>query len=173
MEVTYVLTEEDYIAFNINHIENSPSQKKVFLLVRYLLPFVCAVVAYLVGTRVFNQPEVFWLFFSFLLMVGLWFYYPKVYEDSIRKQAIRLLNEGDNSSLFGEKKLMIGQDFIQMIGADASESIIYRKNIKEIKEYTNQIILYLSAVQGIIIPTKNLDQNSLIELREALDFFKN
>lgn len=68
---------------------------------------------------------------------------------------------------------MIGQDFIQMIGADASESIIYRKNIKEIKEYTNQIILYLSAVQGIIIPTKNLDQNSFIELREALDFFKN
>lgn len=173
MEVTYVLTEEDYITFNINHIEYSPSQKKIFLLVRYLLPFACAVVAYLVGTRVFNQPEVFWLFFSFLLMVGLWFYYPKVYEDSIRKQAIRLLNEGDNSSLFGEKKLMIGQDFIQMIGADASESIIYRKNIKEIKEYTNQIILYLSAVQGIIIPTKNLDQNSLIELREALDFFKN
>lgn len=46
MEITYELLEEDYVAFNLNHIENSPSQKRILMLARYLLPFASALVIY-------------------------------------------------------------------------------------------------------------------------------
>lgn len=173
MEITYELTEEDYVVFNLHHIKNSPILKRNFRIIRSVLPVIAALIAFFVGTGVFNQPRVYWVIISLLLMIGLWFYYPKVYEQSIRKQAMRLLNEGDNSSFFGVKKLIIEEESIRIIDADASESKISKKNIKEIKEYENHIILYLSAIQGVIIPRRNLGLGTQRELKEALDNFRN
>lgn len=172
MEITYELTEEDYTEFNLIHIKNSPSLKRNFKIIRVVLPVIAALIAFFIGTSVFYQPVSYWIIISLLLMIGLWFYYPKVYEDSIRKQAKRLLNEGDNSSFFGVKKLIIEEESIRIIDADASESIISIQNIKEVKESENHIILYLSAIQGVIIPKRNMAGGIQRELREALEIFQ-
>lgn len=104
-------------------------------------------------------------------MVGWWLYYPKMHEKSIRKQAMQLLNEGDNSSFFGVKKMVIGQGFIQIVDEDSSESMISRQNLKEIKIYENQIILYLSAVQGLIIPIKKYGSEHSEKLSRSIEEF--
>lgn len=172
MEITYELLEEDYVAYNLNHIKHSPSQKKNLLLSRYLLPFVSAFIVYFFGTRIFNQPEIYWVIISFLFIVGWLLYYPKMLEKNIQKQITRLLSEGDNSSFFGVKKMVIGEDSIQIIEGNSSESSISRNNLKEIKVYENQIILYLSAVQGIIIPKRNMDEETQNKLIDALHHFQ-
>lgn len=171
MEITYELKEEDYVAFNLYHIEHSPSQKRILMMARYLLPFAGALVIYFFGTRVFNQPELYWVIISLLFMVGWWVYYPTMHEKSIRKQTLKLLNEGDNSSFFGEKKMVIEQDSIYIVDEHSSETIS-RQNVKEIKVYEDQIILYLSAVQGLIIPKRNMDVETQDRLVEALHQFQ-
>ena len=44
--------------------------------------------------------------------------YAKMLEKNIQKQITRLLSEGDNSSFFGVKKMVIGEDSIQIIELD-------------------------------------------------------
>lgn len=166
MEITYELLEEDYVAFQLNHIEHSPSQKRILLTIRYILPIVCALVIYFIGTSVFNQPAIYWSIIALLFTLGCWYYYPTLHENSIRKQTLNMLKEGDNSSVFGVKKVIIGDDSIQIIEGNESESSLSRQQLKEIKLYENQIVLYVSAVQGVIIPKRSMDvytQNKFIE----------
>lgn len=172
MEITYNLQEEDYVTFNLNHIENSPSQKRILMLARYLVPFISGLAIFYIGTSIFNQPEIYWFIVALSFMVGWWIYYPKTHEKSIRKQTMRLLNEGDNTSLFGEKKMIIEEDAIQIIDKDSSAAIYAKENIKNIKEYDKQLVIYLSAVQGIIIPKRNMDTATQERLVEALKHFK-
>lgn len=44
MEIHYTISEEDYIQFNLYHMEESPSMRKQFQMLRLYLPILMAVV---------------------------------------------------------------------------------------------------------------------------------
>lgn len=54
MEIKYEITEGDYINFNLYHIENSPSQRKLFNLIRFTVPTIFAITVYYMGSGLFN-----------------------------------------------------------------------------------------------------------------------
>src|SRR5690625_2170164 len=134
MEIKFQITEEDFIQFNLYHMENSPTQKRLFYFSRYLLPLLFSGIIYIVGTTIFKQPSLFWVVIALVFFVFWIIYYPKHYKKFIRKHVQKLLNEGDNSSIFAEKTLLIGNDRLT-ISDQFSSNTIFKENIKDVKAY--------------------------------------
>lgn len=168
MEFKFEVTEEDYIKFNLYHMENSPSQKKTFNLLRYLLPLLFSVPIYAIGTVLFKQPKIYWIVIA-ILFVLIWIItYPNQYKKLIKKQTKKLLQEGDNSSIFGEKTMMIDENNIKVLGKFTSETIL-KKSIKDIKVYNDMILIYLSGITAQIVPTRYLNDESKKSLIKELN----
>lgn len=168
MEIRYTITEEDYIQFNLYHIEESASLRKQFQMLRLYLPLLMAVVIFLVGTQVLKQPALYWVVVAVLYAVGWFVIYPRLYKKSIRKNVVKMAREGDNTSVFGDKTLEIAGDKITISGQDTTE-IIDKTAIKEIKQKNDLLILYNSSVSAHIIPTRYLTESELATLTA---FFK-
>ena len=159
MEIKYNLKEEDYINFNLHHIENSPSQRRISNILRFVVPPLGGVIIYYIGTRQFKQPGIYWVVTAISFVV-LWIvFYPSRHEKSIRKQVRKMLSEGDNSSFFGEKTLILNEDSIEVLDGSTSEKFL-RNNVKDIKVYDDIIVIYLSSINAHIIPTRYLDDET-------------
>lgn len=167
MKINFEITKDDYINFNLHHLENSKSQKNTFNILRYILPIVFSVPLYFIGTGIFNQPSQFWIIVAIIFIVVWIFTYPKQHRNLIVKQTNKLLSEGDNSSIFGSKSLEIVDGDIIVKGDYTSETIAL-ESIKDIKVYDDMILIYISAFVAEIIPRRHLDEEAEKELIEAL-----
>lgn len=85
MEIRYTITEEDYIQFNLYHIEQSASLQKQFQMLRLYLPVLVAIVIFLVGTQVMAQPAIYWSVVAVLYATGWFVFYPRIYKNTMKK----------------------------------------------------------------------------------------
>lgn len=168
IEVKFEITEEDYIKFNLYHIENSPSQKKIYNLLRYVMPIAFTIPIYAIGTGLFKQPSSYWIVMATLFALAWIIKYPNRYKKSISKRTKKLLQEGDNSSIFGKKTMTIDENNIKVFSEFTSETTS-RKSIKTIKVYDDMILIYLSGFTAIIIPTRCLNDETKEYLMKELD----
>lgn len=169
MEIHYTISEEDYIQFNLYHMEESPSIRKQFQMLRLYLPVISAMVIFFVGTLVLNQPAIYWGIVGLLYAAGWLIFYPRLHKISVKNNVLKLAREGDNSSIFGDKTLVIEGDKITIFGQDTIE-VITKAAIKEIHQKNDLLILYNSSVSAHIIPTRYLTEH---ELATLLKFFEN
>lgn len=160
MIINYELTEEDFIQFNVHHIEDSPSQKKMYWVLRILMPLLFSVAIYSIGTGLFNQSYIYWSLISISFFIAWVIFYPIQHKKIILNQTRKMLSEGDNSSLFGEKILTVKEDVITVTGENEHEQF-KRENIKKIKQYNDMLLLYNSSVSAMIIPTRNLTETEI------------
>lgn len=168
MTIEYEILEEDYINFNLYHMQNSPSQKKLFNTLRIILPAVFMPVIYFTGTLLLKQSSLYWGIIALGFFIFWIYYYPKTYNKAIKKQSLKLLNEGDNSSFFGKKKIDILDD--QLILKEGEVTSTFSKDrVKEIREYDDMIVLYLSAVSAHIIPKRYLSDKDIRDIRTILE----
>lgn len=168
MTIAYEIAEEDYIEFNLYHIQNSPSQKKLYNMMRFLLPVPFVPVVYFTGTLVLHQPSILWMIVAILYYAWWLYFYPKQHKKTIKKQTIKLLDEGDNTSFFAKKSLDIVDDNLIFMEENAT-STLSKDKIKSIKEYDDMFVLYLSAVSAHIIPKQYLSDQDMNDIRAILD----
>jgi hypothetical protein len=167
MEFNFEVTEEDYIKFNLYHYENSPLQKRTYNLLRYLVPLLLSAPIYAVGTSIFKQPKIYWIVIA-ILFVAVWIItYPNQYKKLVIRQTKKMLQEGDNSSLFGKKTMLIDENDIKVYSESTSETIS-RKSVKAVKVYDDMILIYLSGITAHIIPTRYLNDESKNRLIKEL-----
>ena len=164
-----MISEEDYIQFNLYHMAESPSMQKQFQMLRLYLPILMAVIIFLVGTQVLNQPSIYWMIVGVLYTAGWFVFYPRMHKKTLKKSVLKLAREGDNTSLFGDKTLVIEGEKIVISGQDTTE-IITKSAIKDIHQKNDLLILYTSSVSAHIIPTRYLTEH---ELETLLKFFEN
>lgn len=165
MTINYELREEDYIKFNLYHVEESPSQIKMYWVLRVLAPLLGAVAMYAIGTSLFNQPSIFWSIIAIGFFVGWIIYYPKEHKKIIANQTKKLLSEGDNSSLFGKQTMTIEDNVITVTSENGNQELKL-DTIKIIKQSEDLIMLYNSSVSAIIIPTRDLTSDEMLQLTD-------
>lgn len=125
--------------------------------------------AFFMGTRLFNQPALYWGIIAVLFAIIWIFTYPKQYEKLLKKQMKKMLREGDNSSIFSEKLMIIDHEKIQ-VSDEFTTEIILRKNIKSIKVYEGLVMIYLSGLTAQVVPTKHLGPELREKLLEELNY---
>ena len=159
MEINFEVTKEDYIKFNLYHIENSPSQRKNLNLLRYGIPVLFSFPIYFIGTGLFKQSSTYWTIIAILFVVIWIATYPKQYKNSVKKQTEKLISEGDNSEIFGKKTMIIDDENITIYNHSSFEKIL-KKSIKDVKICDDIILIYTSSINAFIVPTRYLDKDS-------------
>ena len=147
MRLHYTITEDDYIKYNLYHISNSASQKRIVLILRLLMPVLFAIIFFIA------IPESWVLALSIALVFSIaWFIYlPRSYGRSVMKNVKRLLQEGSANEFVGEYTLELLPDKIKETHsgrlAETPLSVVDRMGRDE-----NSLYIYCGSITAIIIP---------------------
>lgn len=169
MKIDYQLTKQDYIDFNIFHMNHSKTIKKTLFIHRYIvslvflaLPFVLSGVSYI--------PIVFWLVPSVVVYILWVIFYPKYFIGIVKRRLSKMLDEGKNTIPLGRQNISITDDGITEI-TDHSEAKHGWNVVEDIFETKEHIFVYISAVTAHIIPVRAFksaeEKNALIEMVNA------
>ena len=92
MKIDFKITKDDYISFNLHHLENSKSQKSTFNILRYAAPIILSIPIYFTGTGIFNQPSIYWIIVAIVFLVIWILTYPKQYKKLVAKETDKLIS---------------------------------------------------------------------------------
>ena len=159
MEIKYEVTKEDYIKFNLYHAQNSPYNKKILALSRYGIPVIFLPIIYFIGTKLFEQSDIYWVIIDILFSIIWIVSYPQQHKLFLEKVTEKLINEGDNSELLGAKNMIIDDETITIHNKSSFEKIS-KTAIKDVKIYDDLIVVYTSGITAHIVPTRSLDEKS-------------
>ncbi len=167
MKMNFEITKEDYINFNIYHLENSKAQKKTFNTHRYIMPLIFSIPLYFIAVSSLEKSRIYGITAAIIFSVVWILTYPKRYRKIIAKSVDKNLSEGDNSSIFGKKSLEIMDETLVIEGDFISETVLI-ESIKEIKIYKDMILIYISGFVAHIIPRRYLDEETEKQFIEQL-----
>lgn len=167
MTFDFEITKEDYINFNLHHLNDSPAQKMNYSILRYLIPILFSIPIFLISTIALNQPSILGISIA-VAFVAVWIYvYPKRYKKVVAKQAEKLLEEADDTQILGKRTMEIEGDIIKVFNMSSAD-VTLKENIKDIKVYEDMILIYLSEVAAQIVPTRNLNKEEKTRLLSEL-----
>ena len=92
MKIDFKITKDDYISFNLHHLENSKSQKSTFNILRYAVPIILSIPIYFTGTGIFNQPSIYWIIVAIVFLVIWILTYHKQYKKLVAKETDKLIS---------------------------------------------------------------------------------
>lgn len=166
MELKYTLTEQDYINFNLFHIQNSKMATKALKIQRYTIPVLYLVLAYIFAT--IGDSSYILSFIIFSIFGILWFVlYPKFYYRTVIRNVKKMMKEGRNEGLLGEHHMLLTSEGI-VDNNTTGETKVAWSGIQEVKEDKNYLYLYNSSVSAYILPKREITN-----LEELKSYIKN
>lgn len=152
MEISYKLTEEDYLDFNLNHGNNSPSIKKSILIQRLMGPVIFFMASFLTAKRT-GIPLWYW-FILFGIVSIIWYaFYPKYINWEVSRRTLKMLKEGNNKNILEERTITLTAEGIKETSLNKEERVAW-ESIEKIEETQRNIYVYLSSISAFIIPIR-------------------
>lgn len=149
MEITYHVSEEDYINFNIDHWNRSKSMGKN----RRILQIGGAVGIFLIGSIAFDRVAGYdspILRIAVALMIALvwFFYFPRALNRSIVKTLKKMLQK---NSFTGKQTISLEEDCFVVTDTMSTTKTSY-ESIDHISSGHDLFYIYTGTVQAVIIP---------------------
>jgi len=168
MKLNYILSEQDYIDFNIYHMKTSKTMIRSVMIQRLMGPVVFTIFAYL-AYRISNISLLYWSVI-FLIASILWFlYYPKSLEKKLKKHIYKLLSEDENRGLLGNQKLEMYDEELTVTNETGSSKVNY--SVFNRIDYTEKhIFAFNSSVSAYIIPLTAFENET--KMKKFYDEFK-
>lgn len=159
METTFKFEMKDWLAFNAYYIDNArwvKQRKIVFVFPLILLMF--SLIDIIDGK--FSTPT---LLVYFIACIIWYIYMPKRFKKNTLKRVKIMLEDGDNSGLLGEHKIVLHENAITRI-TPGSEYKVYWHGIKKIAETNLYYFLFDTATTAIIIPKDAFKDTAIKDL---------
>lgn len=148
-ELTYQFHKEDWMAFNLHHIANSPAHHK------NRSKAIRSVPVMLVGLTLFygiSKGE--WLipFFVSLIVGTFWImWYPGFRDKKVIRGIESFIDERGNKSFLGQHKVQVSEGGVTLQTENSEEYVEWAK-IEKLETTDDYVFLYNSALTGIMIP---------------------
>lgn len=152
MKIDFILTKEDYIAYNIHHIEHSPSMRKSLNIQRYGLAMIFLVFPFIIASLTSIPLPVWLVVYGTVFIVWIKFY-PKYFISSTKKRIVRLIEEGNSANLLGERSILLTEDGVEEISPQG-ESRTTWGSIEKIDETDDYTYIYTSPINAYLVPTR-------------------
>ncbi|MGB7606678.1 MAG: YcxB family protein [Lutisporaceae bacterium] len=152
MKIEFNLTKEDYIAFNIHHIDNSPTIKRSLLIQRYGVSLIFLIVPF-IFSRMSGVPWMLSLAVYGVIFLAWITYYPKYFMYVTKKRVIRLIEEGDNSDILGTYSVTLTEEGVEQT-SNSEESKSSWNAIQRIEETPDYFYIYISAINAYLVPIR-------------------
>ncbi len=155
MILHYMLSNEDYIKFNLFHFGNSPVIKRQRLLLLIVMPVIMLSLVFFLIDRWDATTLV-----PIALLTVVWFFlYPRLVNRAIARNVNKLINEGQTNEFIGERSLTL-QDSAMRIESQGRVAEIAYANIQRIAEDADRIYIYIGAISAVIIPVSAFASNA-------------
>lgn len=152
MKITFELTEDDYINYNIDHSKQSESVKRSLLIQRFMGPAIFVIAPFII-TQFTDIPLWYWLLVFGVASI-LWFiFYPKYFRGEIARRVKKMLEEGNNENLFNQRSLELTSDGITE-KSSIGKSHIHWAKINHLEETADYFYIYISSVSAHIVPKR-------------------
>lgn len=154
MEISYNLTEDDYINFNLYHMNNSKTGIRALRLQRFLFPvFFIALSSFM--AIILDISLIFMLVYSLLFSIIWIIFYPKYFNRTIVKNVRKMLREGDNKGILGDQHMSLKDEGI-VVTTKTGETKVNWAGINILKEDENNFYLYVGAMNAYLIPKRQI-----------------
>lgn len=166
MKIDYELKKEDYIKFNVDHMERTPSIKKTLFTQRYILPIMFLIVPFVMG----NTKDVsfwYWIIMSATFYIVWAVFYQKYIRWNIGRNVGKLVDEEKDSEMLGHHSILLNED-VMIEKSSLNESKTEYSTIQDIVETKEYVYIYLSSVMAFIVPKRCFKDSS-----ESKDFIDN
>lgn len=150
MKLEYEITKQDYIDFNIYHMNHSITMKRSLFIQRFFIPIIFLILPMFL-VKITDIPLWYW-FGVFIILCVLWIiYYPKFFIKYVERNISKMLDEGKTTGILGNHIFSYTKEGV----VDKTEFSETSYNlIEKIVESEAHIFIYVSAVMAYIIPIK-------------------
>lgn len=156
MNIHYQLTEEDFIQFNLFHLQNSKVGKRSLRLQQFISPVIFIGAAFLLS--MYSNLSFIPLLIGFgLVSIGWMLFFPKYYVSLIRRNVRKMFREGRNDGLLGERQMILSDEGIVDRSKNGETTLTWRA-IEKMAEDETHIYLYNSSVSAYILPKRDLSE---------------
>jgi hypothetical protein len=154
MEVEFDLTLEDLIAFNEYHCAHSPAIQAQFRRGWWVVPFWALLVWLILALSAEKFADFAAEHWLWLLIVPFWlFWFPWRWHRRQRKNALRLLNEGENVGVIGRQRLTITPETVEQRSAYREVRMRWEA-VEKIVRSEHYAYIYVSAYTAHILPRR-------------------
>jgi hypothetical protein len=169
MKIDFTLTKEDYIAYNLHHIQHSPSLKKSLNIQRYGLALIFLIFPFIIASMT-PIPLFLWLLVYGSIFIVWIKFYPKYFVSSTKKRILRLIEEGNSANLLGERSILVTEEAVEEI-TPQGESRTTWGSIERIDETDDYIYIYTSPINAYLVPTRAFEETA--QKNEFLQLLRN
>ena len=148
MKLTYNLTEEDYINFNMSYAETSDTVKKSMQRARVTGPIMFLLLPFVLR-NVTDIPFAYWMVLFGIAAVAWFFLLPVFIKKSTIRQIKKMLKEKGNNFL-GPKVLELMPNGIMTKGLD-DETMTSYSAVEDITQYKGGVYIYTSSISAIMV----------------------
>ena len=164
LKLTYHVTEEDYLNFNLFHLKHSKTAINAMRAQRFMGPGIF-ILASIILPSILDIPFLF-LFTPLFIASVLWFvYFPDRFYKRVTSSVKKMLREGKNEHLIGEHVMVMTDEGI-VETSPASEMKVNWSGIKQLNENEQYFFLFNSSMSAFIVPKRDLP--NVEEIREYL-----
>lgn len=150
MILSFDLTKEDYIEYNVHFVKTDPTMQKTYHGAQAALPALLLAVA-LFEVFVQQGRAVFWVPLA-LVFSGLWMLLlPRCYMGSFRRRVGKLVENGRIPGVVGHHELTCENGEL----ADVTENSVTRYNtVEKIVETDKWLYLFVSPIMAYLVPLR-------------------
>ncbi|WP_156286668.1 YcxB family protein [Oceanivirga salmonicida] len=170
MKFKFVLTERDYVDFNLFYNKNLKflkKQRKTFRIIFTLLPIIIIILFLPIEGIYSNVPlSIFFIILSLILSVLIFHFYFKLNDSAMEGITYKILNERKHDFPF-EMTISFEDDKIISTKKFENVSMGYEK-IKSLEISDKAIYVFTEIARAIILPNHIFASNA--EKQELIDF---
>lgn len=166
MKLSYTVSLEDVVLFNLEYIKALPESIKVVKRNRLILPIIYGVV----GCGILLWQPQHWLMSAFVILLGAgwYFFYPRVWERKTARALKKHLKKREDLQLGGQHVLKIKDDSFEVKNDNRSVNIHWDEVRRSVIN-KNYVYLFLTEQDAIIIPRERIKEE--IAWEEICKFF--
>lgn len=152
MKIKYEIVKDDYLKFNMYHINNSKKSKKEMMLHRIFVPIGIAGLAFafniltqmplMIGIPLFFGAAILWAIF-----------FPKYYKQNAMKNVSKMLGDGIHSNSISKYTLTVKEEGL-LVSSQAGQNVQRWNEIKKFVETDEYIFIYVTESMANVIPKR-------------------
>ena len=160
INITFEFKKEDWMAFNLHHISNSPQHQRIRKKAIRSFPVMAIFVVLFYG--IMNGD---WLIPPLICgpAIVFWFWwYPKFRDKKIVKGVENFVDNEKNKSFLGKHEVQINSKGVKLT-TENSEEMIQWSGISRMEITDDYFFIYNSALTAVIIPVSAVDDPEAFE----------
>ena len=161
------LEDDDYLQFNEYHLLNSPSGKKILMLFRFFIPFICFMVVVIFSIAGSDFLLILIEAIMMTIFSILWIVYSKKKILKSMEKGIKKMKREGRLPYSDEAIITFNDESIHEITPNTDNKTKYSL-IEKVAVTENAVYIYFSSVQAFILPVSAFSEE--MEKQKFLEF---